>query len=275
MNIRKLENIQTKLKLITRKWWFFLIFILLQFIPPYTSKGYEWAKMGIVTGQILKHAIIFDCSILYPIFKIIPVILVILIIFLKNRATRLFSVYVGITYILFAFLQSIAVTEKYGLGIITINIIMFPLVAIFWLWEAVAQKNDFTLQKQPLWKYWVVPLAFLAFWYPANPNTLMPDFSAIYLITNIAGLTFCMMTPVYLAILTLYHPRINIATLRVNSLVGIIIGLYNINTNFFMLPGELWWNGILHIPLLSISIYAFILSFRDGSLEKNKGNLKR
>jgi len=111
---------------------------------------------------------------------------------------------------LFAFLQSIAVTEKYGLGIITLNLVMFTLVASFWFWEASIQKNDFTPQKQPSWKYWVIPTAFLAFWYPCSISgvSAVQDFNPVKLLTNEAGLTFCMMTPVYLSILTLYHPRV-------------------------------------------------------------------
>jgi len=75
------------------------------------------------------------------------------------------------------------------------------------------------------------------------------------------------MTPVYLAVLTLCHPKVNLATLRVTSLIGIIIGLYNMLVNFGFDPSMLWWNGVLHIPLLSISIYAFALSFRRGAAE--------
>ena len=190
-------------------------------------------------------------------------LLFISIIFFRNKVTRLFNIYVAISYVLFALLQNIAVTEKYGLGIVTINLAMFLLVAGFWLWEAIVLKNDFRPRKRRAWRYWVIPFAFLAFWYPANPGTLMPDFNPVYLFTNMAGLTFCMMTPVYLAILTLFHPRVNIATLRVTSLVGVIIGFYNVNVNFFIKPDELWWNGVLHIPLLAISMYAFALSFRN------------
>jgi len=270
MKKENLGKIQAKLELATRKWWFFLLFILLQFIPPYASKGYEWAETGMVTGEILSHAIISDYTALYPIFKIVPIILVISILFLRNRVARLFSIYVAITYVLFAFLQSIAFTEKYGLGIITINLIMFLVVAAFWFWEAIAKKNDFTPRKDPLWRYWVVPFAFLAFWFPLNPETAMPDFNPLFLLTNGAGLAFCMMTPVYLAILTLYYPRVNIATLRVTSLVGTIIGFYNIMVNFFMNPSVLWWNGVLHMPLLTISIYALALSFKKRSIEELK-----
>jgi len=258
---------QGKLDYLTRKWWFFLLFILLQFVPSYASKGFDPAETGLVTGEILSHALAYDYPSLFPIFKIIPVILIISIIFLKNAVPRVFSVYVGITYLLFAVLQSVAITEKYGLGIITANVIMFSLVAIFWFWEAVVQKNDFTAPKRAGWRYWVVPFAFLAFWYPLtiSDGSMIPDFNPIGLLTNGAGLAFCLMTPVYVAVLTLYHPRINLATLRVTSLVGIIIAIYNVLVNFILAFSTMWWNGVLHIPLLTISAYGLVLSFRRSS----------
>jgi len=265
MNEESIEKTQGKLESISRKWWFFLLFIILQFVPPYASKGFEWPETGMVIGEIISSSLVVTYTALYPIFKIIPIILVISVIFLRNKVTRLFDVYAAITYVLFAFLQSIAVTEKYGLGIVINNFVMFNLVAAFWFWEAIAQKNDFTPRKQPIWKYWVIPSSFLAFWYPLN-SQLMPDFNPISLLTNAAGLTFCMMTPVYLAILTLYYPRTNIVTLRVTSLAGTIIGFYNIQVNFFIAPSVLWWNGVLHMPLLIISIYGLILSLKRGHI---------
>jgi hypothetical protein len=257
------ENVQSRLESITRKWWFFLLFILMNiFLPPYASKGFEWSEIGIITGTILSNALVYAYASLYPIFKIIPIVFVISVITLGNRVTRLFNTYVAITYVLFAFLQSIAITEEYGLGIITVNVVMFGTVAAFWFWEALAKENDFTPQKLSAWKYWVIPLAVLAFWYPLNPDTMMPDFNSIYLLSNVAGLAFCLMTPVYLSLLTFYYPKVNMATLRVTSLVGVIIGFYNILTNFIMYPSVLWWNGVLHIPLITISIYALALSLR-------------
>lgn len=239
--------------------------ILIQFlIPPYASKGYAWPEMGTVIGEILGHAIVYNYPSLYPVFKLIPIILVIALILFGNRATEAFTIYVAITYILFAFLQNIAVTDKYGLGIVTVNLIMFLFVAAVWLWEAIAKKNDFSPQKRPWWKYWVVPLALLAFWFPLGAD-MMPDFNPLYLVTNAAGLTFCMMTSVYLAILTLYYPRVNMATLRVTSIVGVIIGFYNMMNNFLVTPAKFWWNGVLHIPLVIISVYALVLSLKRAS----------
>lgn len=270
MNRENSEKIQRKLELITRKWWFFLLFLLLQFIPPYASKGYKWPELANVIVDTISHALKYSCASLYPIFQIIPIVLVISIIFLGNRVTRLFNVYVAINYILIAFLQHIAITEKYGLGILTLNIVMFLIVAGFWVWEAIVRENDFTPRKQPIWKFWVIPLAFLAFWEPINWTTGQPDFNPIYLLTSGSGLAGCMMTPVYLAILTLYYPRVNTATLRVTGLVGTIIGLYSMWMNFLFLPSRLWWNGVLHIPLLTISIYGLVLSLKKRLIEETR-----
>jgi Na+(H+)/acetate symporter ActP len=143
---------------------------------------------------------------------------------------------------------------------------MFLIVAGFWAWEAVVLKNDYTFRKLPIWRYWVVPLAVLAFWYPSSKGR--PDFNPVNLITSGSGLAFCLMTPVYLTLLSLYWPRVNMPAMRVTSLVGLIIGLYNMYVNFGINPGRLWWNGVLHIPLLSISVYGLILSLKKGPCQQ-------
>ena len=253
MNEEDIEKVQEKLESATRKWWFYLLFVLIQCIPSFTSKGYDPWRTGEVIGIILQNAIISSLETWYPIFKVIPVILVALMVLRRRGVTRWFNIYVGASYVLFALLQHIAITEEYGFSIVISNLIMLLVVAAFWFWDVLAQTNDFITVKLPIKKYWVIPLAFLAFWYPLNPDTAMPDFNPIYLFTNAAGLTFCMMTPVYLAILILHYPKINKATLRVTGLAGIIIASYNILLNFFMYPDRLWWNGVLHIPLLMLS----------------------
>ncbi len=261
---KNLEKIQEKLELITRKWWFLVLFILIgTMTPPIATKGFDFSKIGMIIPHILQRALITTLPVfVYTIFKILPVILIVLLIFLKNRIGRIFSFYGGITYLLFTFLQSIAITDKYGLGIVTGNFILMLIIAFLWFWEVIVYKNDFSSQETPIIRYWVVPLAFLAFLYPVNLKTMKPDFSFIQFFTNPAGLAFCTMTPVYLGILTLYYPKVNFVTLRTTSLLGIIIGFWNIIVNFIIKPEILWWNGVLHLPLVFISIYALILSFR-------------
>ncbi len=265
MNRKNIEEAYGRLESLTRKWWFFLLFILFQFLPAYVSKGYDPSRWGEFISHTLEHAFASSVDWLYPVFKAVPIILVISIIFLGNRVTRWFDAYAGISYVLFAFLGSIALTEKHGLAVITGNFSAFLVISAFWFWDLSARKNDFTPARQPLWKYWVVPLAFLAFWAPMSvPYSPMnpPDFNPIYFFINGAGLAYCMMTPVFLAVLTLYHPKINMATLRVTSLEGVLIGLINMYMNFFTDLWLYWWNGVLHIPLLTISAYGLILSLR-------------
>jgi hypothetical protein len=253
LNTNRIGKVQQKLETAVWKWWFYLIFVLIQFIPTYAAKGFDPRDMGEVISIILSNAIISSVEIVYPLFKIIPILLVVLILMRIKGVAKWFNIYAGISYILFAFLQHVAFPEEYGFSIVFSNLIMLLIVAAAWFWDIFAQKNSFLSVEQPLWKYWVIPLALIAFWYPINPNTLLPDFNPLYLITNAAGLTFCMMTPVYLAILYLHYPGINIVTLRVTGLAGIIIASFNVLMNFVMYPDTLWWNGVLHIPLLMIS----------------------
>ncbi len=259
MNTGVTDKIQKALELITRKWWFFLLLFLLYFIPSYSSESIEPIEKAQLVIEVLSNALIYSFPALTPVFKIIPILLIISIIFLGNRVTRFFNIYVAFTSLLFALFQTMAFTEKYGFAIITGNLACYSVVAIFWIWEAIVKEGEFIKRKQPVWRYWVLPFAFLAFWFPINVDTLAPDFNPIYILTSEAGLTYCMMTPVYLAVLILYYPRINFATVRVMSFAGIITGILNV-VQFFINKSYLWWMGVLHIPLLLISVYAFLLS---------------
>ena len=258
-------EVQKKFDLITRKWWFVVVFILLDLlIPPIVTKGYDPSKTGEIIPYIIRHSLFTSdsLSLLYPIFKILPAILVLALIFSGNRISRIFSFYVGINYILFAVLQYISISDTYGIAVVSGNFILTLFVAFLWFWEFAVNRNDFTPRKINLIRLWVVPLAFLAFWYPLNLESMKPDFNLSYIFTNPAGLAFCNMTPVYLAILILYFPGVNIVTLRITSLLGVIIGCWNLLVNFLIDPEVLRWNGVLHLPLVFISVYALILSFR-------------
>ena len=261
------SNEQGKLELITRRWWFFGLFILMQFtIPPYASKGYRIEDWGEVIQHALGNAIVGQHPKIYPVFQVVAILALMGILIFRNKFARIFGIYVAISYVLFTIGQSIAFTDKYGVSICTINFVMFLIVAGFWAWEAVVLQNDYTFRKLPIWRYWVVPLAVLAFWYPASRGR--PDFNPVHWVQRGSGLAFCLMTPVYLALLSLYWPRVNMPVMRVTSLVGLIIGLYNMYANFGINPARHCWNGILHIPLLVISLYGLILSLKRPQVKK-------
>jgi len=84
--------LQVKLERITRRWWFFGLFVLMQFtIPPYASKGYKIEDWGNVIMHALGNAIVYKHSEIYPFFKVIPIILLVCIFVFRNKVARLFS----------------------------------------------------------------------------------------------------------------------------------------------------------------------------------------
>jgi hypothetical protein len=76
-------------------------------------------------------------------------------------------------------------------------------------------------------------------------------------------LTYCMMTQIVLAILTVFCSRTNLVTMRISSYVGIMFGVVNV-VEWFIINPYMWWMGIMHIPLITISIYAFAYTFRKA-----------
>jgi hypothetical protein len=262
-------------KFSSKKWSYPLLYVLLFFLntvfPPYASKGYSWGETGQVIYSLLRVSLKPYVH-LAPIFHIATLILIILIWKYGKRASRIFSAYVGVNYVFIALGQGIGTTEKYGLVILTGGVVSYLLIALLWCWESFNPKTDTTFTRLPLIRYWTVPLAFLAFWSPIRAIPLkgaVLDFNPRLLLTSYGyGLSFCMTTPVILCLLTLFYPNINKPLLKVNSFVGIIYGLWNMLS---LLDPQTRWSGILHFPLLLISIYAFVL---PNILKANQASLE-
>ena len=176
-------------------------------------------------------------------FKAIPLLLIVALFLVPKKVTCFFNIYVAIICLFFALYHGIGKTEKYGL---------------------VIHRNNFSNRKQPFWKYWIVPLVLFAFWCPANMQTRMPDFNPIYLFTQ--GLAFCLMAPLYIGMLTIYYPFINLVTLRITSIAGLGAALLNMYLQFIIYPDVLWWFGVLHLPLLVISLYGLMLSLKKPAI---------
>lgn len=252
----KKKIIQAKLDAVTKKWWLYLLLLLLFFIPTYASKTYDPRQLVDLIGQVLSNPLIYAFPVLMPISKIVSMIIIIGVLFFGNKFRRAFNIYVALLYLAIALFQTTAVTDNYGLVIISGNMALVMVVAIIWAWEGVAERNNFSSRERPLWKWWVAPLAIVSFLAPVDAITMSPDFSPASLLMNEAGLTFCMMTPVVLAVLMIFYPAVNMVALRVTSFAGVLLGLVNMIV-WFVLQTWGWWMGILHLPLVLISIYAF------------------
>lgn len=175
-----------------------------------------------------------------------------------QRIGGIANAFFGILFLFLAFGNHIAVTENYGLVVITGNLVQIVVVGLFWFWDIFKSRNVYVFSRLPLWRYWVIPFAFLAFWSPITPD-LHPDFNPLLLLTSSFGVMFCPTTPVILALLTLIYPKVNKYVLIVTSFVGLIIGVFNA-MSLFIMPGYSLWNFILHIPLISISLYSLLIT---------------
>ncbi|MEJ2710629.1 MAG: hypothetical protein P8074_23655 [Anaerolineales bacterium] len=255
---------QGKLDALTRKWWFYLLLLLLFFLPSQTSVEFDPRQSMDLISQVLANPLIYTFPALMPVAKLIMAGLIAGVLLFGNKLRRTFAVYVALLYIAMAIFQTTAFTETYGLAVITGNLVLVLLVGLVWTWEAIVERNDFAPRKRRWLAWWVAPLAALALLAPVDASTMSPDFSLIGMLSNEAGLTFCMMTPVVLAIMVLFYPTVNLVVLRVTSFVGILLGAVNMIVWFVLEPWG-WWMGVMHIPLLVISVYGFILGQRsDG-----------
>jgi hypothetical protein len=250
------------LEKVVKKWWFYLIILILFFIiPSYTQKGAGYQAWQSVLKEVLTNPLIYGFTPLFWASKAVFVLLVLLLIFQGRKMPRAFASIIAVFYVGIAVFQNTAQTSTYGLAIISGNVLLMLVVAVSWIVEAIDPRSDFTSVRVPLWKWWVLPLAVLAFWFPVDASGSSPQFTLANLVSNGSMLTYCMMTPVVLAILTIFYPRVNHATMRVTSFVGIMFGVTNEVEWFILLP-SMWWMGIMHIPLITISLCAFAITFR-------------
>lgn len=252
-----------KLDIASRKWWFFLILLLANAVVlAFASRNFGFWNQSDIIYTTLRNAFqtkLGDWNIL---FQSLSLAMVVLLIVLRNKAGRIFNIYVAASYTAFAFIQNMAVTEKYGFSVVTINVLMFLFVACVWIGETLRPENDYSFAGFK-WKYgWMILFSLIAWLCPFTPGEggtgVGVDFNPLHFFERDSATAFCLMTPVFLTIMTLNLPRVNIVTYRITAIIGVVIGLYNMLA--FLNPYTVFL-GVAHIPLLTVSIYAAILSY--------------
>lgn len=243
----------------SRQWWFYLLIVCAQFILlPLATRNFDFQQIQNIITTSLSKALIFKLTALYPYFQVTALLFIGTLCLLKNRFGRIFSGYAALSYLTFAVVQNIAVTQTYGFSMVTINVLMFTGVAFTWLWESLHPKTDYSFLNLNWKTCWMIPLALFAFWTPLDMRTLEFSFTGTAFLTNGSALTFCMMTPVFLTIQTLCMPQVNRITYRITAFAGILLGIYNLSPFFNPYTVNL---GIVHLPLLFISLFSFLYSF--------------
>ena len=176
-----------------------------------------------------------------------------------NRIGKLFSLLVGVHFLLILFMQTGAVTDRYGLVFYPNAFILFNLITLGWIWEAKISVTDYTLRPIPPHRYLIVAAAIFSFWNPDRAG----DYRLILFFTSTSPIAFCMVSTIYLALLCVLYPRINLPVFRVTSFISILVGAVTITIGFFMDDpdrGRYW--SLLHTPMVAVAIYCFVLGLR-------------
>ena len=174
----------------------------------------------------------------------------------KEKMGRIFAAFMGVNFIVIAFVQGMGHTEKYGFVVQPGSIIASVFLGVAWIVAAFRGTLKSSFEGVPTWRYFLFPLALLVYWAPYN-DLIRPDFNPLLLFTSTdSALTFCFTTPVFLFLLILFYPCVDPLAYRLTAFNGLLYGLFNM-THFFN-PG-FEWMGVLHIPLLTLSFVALSL----------------
>jgi hypothetical protein len=229
--------------------WLILLVAMMVLLPPYVSTGFNVSEILQINSYILTHSIKHDYAAVFPLSNIIALLVLSGVYLAGQRLNRVFSAFISFAYLISGLLQNVSISERYGLAICTSTLFLTLLVAGSWLQEFLTHENDFSHRPHHQRIVVLLPLALLALWQPVNQASMLPDFQLHNFIILGSSLTFCMMTIVAICILLAYYPNVNKGTLRVTSIVGLLIGVGNLWLEFIYMP-ELLWVGVLHIPLV-------------------------
>lgn len=244
-----------------RKWLYpvlYAAFFIISMLPLYTEKPYPPQETQDVIVNLLMVATT-PYNAYAPIFHVLTLLMIALIAWQPVKMGRVWAGYMGLNYLIIALVQTMGTTAKYGFVLHTGGMVMYGVLGLVWL--VVAFRNDLQTSFRSIsWQYLLLlPLALLAFWgpYVASGIGVKPDFNPLLLLVSPDyGLAFCFTTPIFLFLLILFYPQVNMFAYRITAFNGLLYGVFNLT---YWFKPELRWMGFLHLPLLIISVYALIL----------------
>jgi hypothetical protein len=248
--------------------WFYpviyLFFVVVAFLPLYAQESYANQEIQDVIINLLMVAS-EPYKYLAPLFHVATLLIVLLIVPFGERMGRVLAAYMGLNYLVLAFIPTMGTTQQYGFVVHTGALLASLILGITWVVVAIRGDLQPSFKVVPPLRYLLLPLALLAFWSPVSAE-LQPDFDPVLLLTSPDyGLYFCMTTPVFLFLLILFYPKINQFAFKITAFNGLIYGLVNLMHFFYP---ERRWMGVLHLPLLLISVCALLLPWLSKAHRK-------
>ena len=241
----------------------FFVFLVISFLPPITQEPYSPENTQQVIIELLMVAI-KPYEAFGALFHIATIIFVGWILVDLTASGRPLYIFMGVNFIIIALVQSFGTTEMYGDVIHTGGLVTFTLLGILWIWAGVKGGTEPLFANIQWHHLFFLPFAILSFWapYQIKANMVLSNFNPALLLTSPDfGLTFCFTAPVFLYLLFILFPKINIPVYRITAFNGLLYALFNIAHWF---NPDTRWMGVLHLPLLVLSIAALIQSRKNN-----------
>jgi hypothetical protein len=240
--------------------WFKLILLIAFFIPSYSQISYDPTDTSNVIISVLSNPAVIKFKFLLPVAKILLISVTASIFLYKKQSSRIFLGYYFLILLIIGIFQNISNTQEYGFVWLIGNTLIMLTVSVFCLYDAIKRKSVFDkiyFQSKRLWI--IIPMLFsVLFPYTVNEQNIIKPAFGLFLLTNEAGVTYCMITPVILGMMILFSKGIYKPIFSIISFVGLYFGVMNMLT-WFILQNQNWWMGVLHLPLFILSIYSLIL----------------
>ncbi len=146
-----------------------ILFVLLicSFLPVFAASPFPQQDSSLVIKEVLMKTSVAYLW-LSPIIHVVTVGLLVALYFYGPLIGRVADAFFAILFLFIAFSNHIAVTDTYGLAVVTGNLVPILIVGLLWVWETYKPQNNYVFERLPVWRYWVLPFAFLAFWSPID-----------------------------------------------------------------------------------------------------------
>jgi len=237
----------------------YFLLVVTAFLPLYTERPYDPRETQQVIFEIISRAALPYAAWGW-VFHLATLAVIALAVWNPQAGGRAAAAYFGLNYLVIAFAQTRAQTPAYGFAVHTGAMAAEILLALLWLWVAWKGRLRLSFRDAPRWRWTLLPFALLVFWSPLTieGTTATPNFDPLLLLTSPDyGLAYCFLTPVFLFLLILAWPGVDVFAFRVTAFNGLLYGLFNLS--HWAVP-ERMWLGVMHLPLLVIPIAALWLA---------------
>ena len=131
-----------------------VVLLIRSFLPVFTSLPFFQQDSSLVIKEVLMKTSVAYLW-LSPIVHVITVVLLIALYLYGSRVGRVADAFFAILFLFIAFSNHIAITNTYGLAVVTGNLVPILIVGLLWDWEVYKPQNNYVFERLPAWRYWI------------------------------------------------------------------------------------------------------------------------